>query len=70
MWAEALTHVGHPNYTLIDYILIDGTTCYESSLPPNLAQLNEIFLYTDIIATVLVYNTQAHMLGCFLIHSK
>ena len=64
--AHAVAHVEHPSYSLIAYILIDGNTCYESSLFPKLARLNEIFVYTDIIATVLVGNTQ-HKLLCWVI---
>ena len=63
--ASALEHVESPNYTKIDYILIDKNTRYESSLPPKLGRLNKLFVYTDIIDTVLVGNTQAHMLGYF-----
>ena len=70
MWSDALAHVEHLNYTVIDYILIDGNTRYESSLPPKLARLNIIFVYTDIIDTVLVGNTQAPMLGYFPIQRK
>ena len=68
--ASALEHVESPNYTEIDYILIDGNTRYESSLPPKPGRLNKIFVYTDIIDTVLVGNTQASMLGYFPIQSK
>ena len=63
--ASALEHVESPNYNEIDYILLNGNTRYESSLPPKPGRLNERFVYTDIIDTVLVGNTQAHMLGYF-----
>ena len=68
--ASAYEQVESPNYTEIDYILIDGNTRYESSLPPKPGRLNEIVVYTDIIDTVLVGNTQAPMLRYFPIQSK
>ena len=70
VYSEAVALVEHPNYTLIDNILIDGNTRYQSSLPPKLARLNGIFVYIDIIDTVLVGNTQAPMLGNFPIQCK
>ena len=63
-------HVENPNYTLIDYIIIYPNARYESSMPPKLARLKEIFIYSDIIDTVLVGNTQASMLGYFPIQTK
>ena len=68
--AHAVANVVHPYYTLIYYILIDGNTRYKSSLVTKLARLNEICVYTDIIDTVLVSNTQAYMLNYFPIQSK
>ena len=68
--ASALEHVESPNYTEIDYILINGSTHYESSLPPKHRRLNKICVYTDIIDTVLVGNTQPPMLGYFPIQRK
>ena len=62
--------VESPAYTLVDYIVIDGPAVYEASLPPKVTRLNEIFVYTDIIDTVLIGNTQAPCLGYFPIQSK
>ena len=39
-------------------------------MPPKLARLKEIFVYSDIIDTVFVGNTQASMLGYFPIQTK
>ena len=38
--------------------------------PPKLARLKEIFVYFDILDTVLVGNTQAPMLGYLPIQTK
>lgn len=70
IFAEHQAHVDDPKYTLIDYIFIDANTRFESGLPPKLGRLNEIYVYTDIIDTVLVGNTQAPMLGYYPIQSK
>jgi hypothetical protein len=67
---EEREHVESPSYTLIDYILVDGPGIFDASLPPKLSRINEIFVYTDIIDTVLVGNTQAPMLGYFPVQSK
>ena len=42
----------------------------EASLPPKLGRLNEIFVYTYFVDTVLVGNSQVPMLGYFPIQSK
>ena len=68
--ASALEHVESPNYTEIDYILINENTRYEACLPPKPGRLNEIIVYTDIIDTVLVGYTQAPMLRYFPIQSN
>ena len=68
--AEQIATVESPAYTLVDYIVIDGPTVYEASLPPKVTRLNEIFVYTDIIHNVLIGNTQAPCLGYFPIQSK
>ena len=39
-------------------------------MPPKLARLKEIFVYSDIIDTVLIGNTQAPMLKYFPIQTK
>ena len=67
---EEIAVVDSPSYTLVDYILIDGPTVFEASLPPKINRINEIYVYTDIVDTVLVGNTQAPMLGYFPIQSK
>ena len=59
-----------PGFTLVDYILIDKNKAFESDLPPKIARLNEIYVYTDIIDTVLVGNTQVPLLGYFPIQTK
>ena len=54
-------HVENPNFTLIDYIIIYPNVRYESSMPPKLARLKEIFVYSDIIDTVFVGNTRSNV---------
>ena len=68
--AHAVANVDHPSYNLVDYILIDENTRYESSLQLKLVRLNEIIVYTNIIDTVMVGNTQAPIFGYFPIQSK
>ena len=59
-----------PGFTLVDYIIIERDATVEANLPPILGRINEIFVYTDIIETVLVGNSQVPMLGYFPIQSK
>ena len=68
--SDIRAHVENPNYTLNDYIIIYFNARYKSSMPPKLARLKEIFVYSDIIDTVLVGTTQAFMLGYFVIQTK
>ena len=56
---QEIAIVEGPAYMLVDYILIDGPTVYEASLPPKVTRLNQIFVYSDIINDVLIGNTQA-----------
>ena len=77
--AEEHDYLDSSEFTLIDYILVDSENenivneaggNLEASLPPKLGRLNEIFVYTDIVDTVLVGNSQVPMLGYFPIQSK
>jgi hypothetical protein len=62
--------VESPAYTLVDYILIDGPTVFEASLPPKLTRIDQIYVYTDIIQNVLIGNTQAPCLGYLPVQTK
>ena len=67
---EELVYLESPEFTLIDFIIIDRENVFDAKLPPKLGRLNEIFVYTDVIDTVLVGNSQVPMLGYFFIQSK
>ena len=67
---EEQFYLESPGFTVVDYIIINRDATVEANLPPILGRINEIFVYTDIIDTVLVGNSQVPMLGYFPVQSK
>ena len=67
---EEQLYVESPGFVVVDYIIIEREGTVEANLPPILGRINEIFVYTDIIDTVLVGNSQVPMLGYFPVQSK
>ena len=67
---EEQLYLESPGFTVVDYIIITRDATVEANLPTILGRINEIFVYTDIIDTVLIKNSQVPMLGYFPVQSK
>ena len=67
---DELEYLVSPSFSLVYYIIIDRASSIEANSPPTLGRINEIFVFTDIIDTVLVGNFQVFMLGYFPVQSK
>ena len=67
---EEEVYLSSPGFTSVDYIIIESDGTVEANLPTILKWINEIFVYTDIIDTVVVGNSQVPMLRYFPVQSK